>query len=314
MLRHDWQLNEVLEVFELPLNDLIFQAQSLHRQHFPANQVQLSSLLNIKTGACSEDCSYCSQSKRYDTELEDEPLMNVDAVVAAAAEAQQNGAQRFCMGAAWRRPKPRDFDKLLGMVRGVKALGLETCMTLGMLDAQQAQDLHAAGLDYYNHNLDTSERFYPNIVTTHTYADRLDTLEHVREAGLKVCCGGIIGLGETREDRAAMLRTLANLSKHPDSVPINQLVKIPGTPLEEAEELDGLEMVRCIAVARILMPHSYVRLSAGRSGMTLELQALCFLAGANSIFYGATLLTTPNQSENADQQLMRQLGLEAATP
>jgi biotin synthase len=310
--RHDWRLDEVLALFDRPLLDLLFDAQTCHRVHFAQNKVQLSTLMNIKTGACSEDCAYCSQSKRHDTGLEEEPLLDVDAVITAAAAAKAQGAQRFCMGAAWRKPKARDFDALVQMVRGVKALHMETCMTLGMLAREQALALKDAGLDYYNHNLDTSEAYYPHIVSTHSYADRLQTLEYVREAGLKVCCGGIVGMGESRMDRAALLMSLANLPKHPDSVPINRLVPIAGTPLADVAPLDEFEMVRCIAVARLLMPTSDVRLSAGRHDMSAELQALCFLAGANSIFYGDKLLTTPNQPGNRDATLLERLGLAAA--
>jgi len=310
-IRHDWQLDEILALFDLSLNELIYQAQTIHRAHFNPNQVQLSSLLNIKTGRCSEDCSYCSQSARFDTHIDVEPLMPIDEIVTAAKTAKENGATRFCMGAAWRSPKDKDFAKIVDIVQSVKAIGIETCMTLGMLSDEQAQQLKQAGLDYYNHNVDTSEEYYSHIVTTHTYQDRLDTLEHIRDAGLKTCSGGIIGMGEKLEDRAAMLMTLANLPKHPDSVPINQLVPVAGTPLVDATKIDDFDMVRCIAVARILMPHSYIRLSAGRTDMDEALQALCFLAGANSIFYGDKLLTTANPTANRDKTLLNRLGMEA---
>jgi biotin synthase len=309
LIRNDWQLEEVNKLFNTPFNDLLFQAQSIHRQFFNPNELQLSTLLNIKTGKCSEDCSYCSQSIRFDTEIETEDLMQLDSVIVAAKKAKVNGATRFCMGAAWRKPKAKDLPKLLDMVKSVKALGLETCLTAGMLEAEQAQQLQQAGLDYYNHNLDTSEDYYKNIITTHTYQDRLDTLANIRNANLKTCAGGIIGLGETETDRASLLMTLANLEQHPESVPINQLVPIKGTPLGETEKLDTFEIVRCIAVARIMMPKSYVRLSAGRSTMSDELQALCFLAGANSVFYGEELLTTDNPSTQDDQQLFQRLGI-----
>ncbi|WP_069471606.1 biotin synthase BioB [Candidatus Marithrix sp. Canyon 246] len=309
LIRHDWQLAEVNKLFNTAFNDLLFQAQSIHRQFFDPNELQLSTLLNIKTGKCSEDCSYCSQSVRFDTELKTEDLMQLDSVIAAANQAKANGATRFCMGAAWRKPKAKDLPKLLDMVKSVKALGLETCLTAGMLEAEQAQQLQQAGLDYYNHNLDTSEDYYKNIITTHSYQDRLDTLANIRNANLKTCAGGIIGLGETETDRAKLLMTLANLETQPESVPINQLVPIKGTPLGETEKLDTFEIVRCIAVARIMMPKSYVRLSAGRSTMSDELQALCFLAGANSVFYGEELLTTDNPSTQDDQQLFQRLGI-----
>jgi biotin synthase len=309
LIRNDWQLEEVNKLFNTAFNDLLFQAQSIHRQFFDPNELQLSTLLNIKTGKCSEDCSYCSQSIRFDTEIETEDLMQLDSVIVAAKKAKVNGATRFCMGAAWRKPKAKDLPKLLDMVKSVKALGLETCLTAGMLEAEQAQQLQQAGLDYYNHNLDTSEDYYKNIITTHTYQDRLDTLANIRNANLKTCAGGIIGLGETETDRASLLMTLANLEQHPESVPINQLVPIKGTPLGETEKLDTFEIVRCIAVARIMMPKSYVRLSAGRSTMSDELQALCFLAGANSVFYGEELLTTDNPSTQDDQQLFQRLGI-----
>ncbi|MBE9562479.1 MAG: biotin synthase BioB [Proteobacteria bacterium] len=308
-IRHDWKLTEILELFKLPLNDLIFTAQSIHRDNFNPNQVQLSTLLNIKAGACSEDCGYCSQSAWFKTKLEREPLMTIDNIVTEAKQAKNNGASRFCMGAAWRNPKTKDFEQILEIIQAVKSEGLETCMTLGMLDAKQAQQLHEAGLDYYNHNLDTSAAYYDKIVTTHTYQDRLDTLSNVRKANLKICCGGIIGMGESVKDRAELLQTLANLETHPESVPINQLVPVAGTPLENVEKLDPFAIVRCIAVARILMPTSNIRLSAGRAGMNDELQVLCFFAGANSVFYGEKLLTTGNQSTKNDQQLFERLGI-----
>ncbi len=308
-IRHDWSHAEVQALFDLPFMDLLFRAQAVHRQHFDPNQVQLSTLLSIKTGACPEDCAYCPQSVRYKTGLDNEPLMDVEAVKSAAAQAKAAGASRFCMGAAWRSPKDRDLDKVIEMVTAVKGMGLETCMTLGMLKAQQAQRLADAGLDYYNHNLDSSESYYKEIISTRTYQDRLDTLGHVREAGMKVCCGGIVGMGEQATDRVELLRTLANLPQHPESVPINNLVKVPGTPLDGAEQLDSFDFVRMIAVARVLMPKSYVRLSAGRQAMSDELQALCFMAGANSIFYGEKLLTTGNPDHLRDQQLFARLGL-----
>lgn len=309
-MRHDWDIDEVIELLTHPLLDLIFIAQSLHRTYFNPNQVQLSTLLNIKTGACSEDCAYCSQSVRFDTPIEAEPLMEPETVVAAAKQAKTNGATRFCMGAAWRSPKPKDFDKVLELIKAVKAVGLETCMTLGILDTVQAQRLKEAGLDYYNHNLDTSAAYYKHIVSTHSYQERLDTLTNVRAAHIKVCCGGIIGMGESLEDRAALLQTLANLPEHPESVPVNQLVPVSGTPLADAEAIHPFDMVRCIATARILMPASHIRLSAGRADMSEELQTLCFLAGANSIFYGEKLLTTGNSTCEHDRQLLNRLGIQ----
>ncbi len=309
-IRHDWQLNEVVALFETPLNDLIFQAQTLHRQHFNPHEVQLSTLLNIKTGKCPEDCAYCPQSAHYDTGLVAEKLLPIQEVIEAAQQAKQQGATRFCMGAAWRQPKDQDFPQLLEIIKEIKALKMECCMTLGMLSEQQAMQLKSAGLDYYNHNLDTSERFYAQIISTRDYQERLTTLENVRKASLKVCCGGILGMGETIEDRASLLVTLANLPQHPDSVPINQLIKIAGTPLENAETLDSFEIVKAIAIARIMMPASRVRLSAGRAEMNDELQALCFLAGANSIFYGEKLLTADNTDTHHDQILLKRLGLK----
>ena len=312
VVRHDWSRDEGRAIYELPFNELLFQAHSLHRQYFDPNAVQVSTLLSIKTGGCPEDCNYCPQSVHYDTGLEPEHLMEIEAVVTAAKRAKQAGASRFCMGAAWRNPKGRNFERVLEMVSRVQAEGLETCATLGMLDAEQALALKAAGLDYYNHNLDTSPEFYGDIITTRTYDDRLDTLTHVRDAGINVCCGGIVGLGEQREDRVALLCELANLPEHPGSVPINQLVKVEGTPLEQQTDIDAIEFVRTIATARILMPAAYVRLSAGRSEMTDEMQALCFFAGANSIFYGEKLLTTGNPDTANDDALFGKLGLHPA--
>lgn len=308
-LRHDWTPAEVRALFELPFNDLLLRAQTVHRRHFEPNTVQLSTLLSIKTGACPEDCAYCPQSVRFETGLAKEPLLPLETVVEAAKEAKANGATRFCMGAAWRSPKDRDLEKVEAMVREVKQLGLETCVTLGMLKSHQAQRLADAGLDYYNHNLDTSPEFYGKIITTRTYEDRLDTLERVREAGIKVCCGGIVGMGEEKQDRAELLRQLANLPVHPESVPINNLVQVEGTPLAGTEALDPIEFVRTIAVARVLMPESAVRLSAGRTAMSEEMQALCFFAGANSIFYGEKLLTTENPQNARDRALLARLGI-----
>ncbi|MFO7603434.1 MAG: biotin synthase BioB [Gammaproteobacteria bacterium] len=308
-LRHDWQAEEIAALFDRPFSDLMFAAQQLHRQHFDANAVQVSSLLSIKTGKCPEDCAYCPQSVRHDAELTVEPLMPVEDVLAAARTAKDKGAMRFCMGAAWRSPKDKDLVPLFEMIQGVKAMGLETCLTLGMLKPHQAQQLRDAGLDYYNHNLDTSPEFYEEIITTRTYADRLETLAHVRDAGMQVCCGGIVGMGEGRDDRIGLLQQLANQERHPESVPINLLVRVKGTPLEDVAALDPIEFVRTIAVARILMPHSYVRLSAGREDMSDEMQALCFLAGANSVFYGEKLLTTPNASVDRDHALFNKLGI-----
>jgi biotin synthase len=312
VVRHDWSRDEVRAIYELPFNELLFQAHTLHRQYFDPNAVQVSTLLSIKTGGCPEDCNYCPQSVHYDTGLESEHLMEIEAVVTAAKRAKQAGASRFCMGAAWRNPRGKNFERVLEMVSRVQAEGLETCATLGMLDAEQALELKKAGLDYYNHNLDTSPEFYGDIITTRTYDDRLDTLTHVRDAGINVCCGGIVGLGEQREDRVALLCELANLPEHPGSVPINQLVKVEGTPLEQQTDIDAIEFVRTIATARILMPAAYVRLSAGRSEMTDEMQALCFFAGANSIFYGEKLLTTGNPDTANDDALFGKLGLHPA--
>jgi biotin synthase len=311
VVRHDWTLAEVVALFTAPFADLVFHAQRAHRCHHEPNTVQMSTLLSIKTGACPEDCAYCPQSVRYDTGIEREALMDLSTVREAAARARAAGATRFCMGAAYRSPKGKDLKLIVDMIRAVRALGLETCATLGMLSPEQASELADAGLDFYNHNLDTSREFYPQIISTRSYQDRLDTLAAVRAAGLKVCCGGIIGMGESLTDRAELLRTLANLAEHPESVPINQLVPVPGTPLEYSAPVDPFDFVRTIAVARLLMPQAQVRLSAGRGEMSDELQALCFLAGANSIFYGDKLLTTGNPDVERDQRLFARLGLNA---
>lgn len=308
-IRNDWTLSEVDALFQMPFNDLIFQAQLAHRKYFDPNQVQVSTLLSIKTGACPEDCKYCPQSGHYNTGLAKEKLLEVKKVLAEARKAKASGATRFCMGAAWKNPPAKDMPYLIEMIKGVKSLGLESCMTLGMLNANQASELAAAGLDYYNHNLDTSPEFYGSIITTRTYADRLNTLAHVRDAGMNVCSGGIVGLGESESDRAAMLIQLANMPTHPESVPINMLVKVAGTPLENVEAVDGIDFVRTIAVAKIMMPASNVRLSAGREKMSDELQALAFLAGANSIFLGDKLLTTANPEVNRDRELFDKLGI-----
>jgi len=308
-IRHDWQRDEVQALFDLPFNDLLFQAQTVHRQHFNPNEVQVSTLLSIKTGSCPEDCKYCPQSAHYNTGLEKQRLMEVEAVLKKAAEAKAKGSSRFCMGAAWKNPNKRDMPYVLEMVKGVKAMGLETCMTLGMLNEDQAQELADAGLDYYNHNLDTSPEFYDKIITTRTYGDRLDTLQHVRDSGMKICSGGIVGMGENQNDRIGLLTQLANLPVQPESVPINMLVKVKGTPLEDVNDLDPFEFVRCIAVARILMPKSHVRLSAGREAMSDEMQAMCFMAGANSLFSGECLLPTPHPGAHKDMQLFKRLGL-----
>ena len=304
-VRHDWTLQEARDLFALPFNDLLFRAQTVHRQHFDPNEVQVSTLLSIKTGACPEDCKYCPQSGHYNTGLEKEKLLEMERVMAEAQAAKDKGASRFCMGAAWRSPAEKDMPYVLDMVRQVKSLGLETCMTLGMLREDQAQALADAGLDYYNHNLDTSEKYYNHIITTRTYQDRLDTLENVRNAGMKVCCGGIMGMGEDLDDRAGLLVQLASLPQHPESVPVNMLVKVAGTPMEDVADLDPFEFVRTIAVA----PESHVRLSAGRETMNEQMQALCFLAGANSIFYGEKLLTTANPEADKDRALFRKLGI-----
>ncbi len=310
-LRHDWRIEEINALLAMPFSDLMFKAHQVHREQFPANQVQVSTLLSIKTGACPEDCGYCSQSAKNDTSLEREKLLPLQEVIDAAKTAQAQGATRFCMGAAWRNPTDKNLERVIEMVQAVKGLGLETCVTLGMLTDRQADRLKHAGLDYYNHNLDTSPEFYGNVISTRTFQDRLDTLEHVRNAGINVCSGGILGMGETRQDRARLLQQLANLKFHPESVPINDLVKIEGTPLAGVEKLDPFEFIRTVAVARIMMPKSYVRLSAGRTEMTDEMQAWCFFAGANSIFYGEKLLTTDNPAANHDQQLFARLGIQA---
>jgi|TARA_B110000211_G_scaffold49030_2_gene53339 biotin synthase len=312
-VRHNWQAAEVNALFEMPFNDLMFKAQVIHRENFNPNEVQVSTLLSIKTGACPEDCKYCSQSSRYKTDIDKERLMEVQKVLEAAQIAKDQGSRRFCMGAGWRNPKARDMPAVVEMVKGVKALGLETCMTLGMLSAEQADELQDAGLDYYNHNLDTSPEHYNQIITTRTYQDRLDTLSNVRSSGMKVCSGGIVGLGEESKDRASLLAQLANLSPQPESVPINMLVKIEGTPLSDVADLDHFEFIRCIAVARIMMPKSHVRLSAGRDAMNEQMQAMCFLAGANSIFYGCKLLTTGNPEANKDMMLFDRLGINTET-
>jgi len=307
--RHDWTREDIRALFALPFSDLVHRAQTVHRENFAPNEVQISTLLSIKTGGCPEDCAYCPQAARYHTGVEASKLMEKDDVLAEARAAKAAGASRFCMGAAWRSPKDRDLDKVCELVEGVKELGLETCATLGMLTADQAARLKQAGLDYYNHNLDTSPEYYGAIITTRVYDDRLETLDHVRDAGIHVCCGGIVGMGESLEDRVGMIHTLATLPEHPESVPINALVRVAGTPLADAEPLSPLDFVRTIAVARIAMPKSTVRLSAGREDMSEETQALCFLAGANSIFYGPKLLTTPNPDTDRDRQLMDKLGL-----
>ncbi len=309
LVRHDWTLEDARALFAKPFNDLLFEAQTLHRRYFDANAVQMSTLLSIKTGGCPEDCAYCPQSAKYDTGVKAEKLMPLAEVLAQAAQAKAAGASRYCMGAAWRNPKDRELEKVCAMISGVKAMGLETCATLGMLTADQADRLKAAGLDYYNHNLDTSPEFYGEIITTRTFQDRLDTLSYVRDAGMNVCCGGIVGMGEGETDRAGLLQSLANLPQHPESVPINMLVKVEGTPLDHADALDPLDFVRTIAVARIMMPKSFVRLSAGREVMSDELQALCFFAGANSIFVGEKLLTTSNPERDRDRMLFDKLGI-----
>lgn len=310
--RHDWTESEVTALFTMPFNDLVFRAASIHRSHFNPNEVQVSTLMSIKTGACPEDCKYCPQSAHYDTGLKKEPLVAKDAVMSEAKKAKDAGATRFCMGAAWRKVNDRDLPKLAEIISGVKELGLETCVTLGMAEKSQLSCLKEAGLDYYNHNIDTSEEYYKEIISTRTYQDRLDTLENIRASGLKTCCGGIVGMGETVSDRAKMLATLANMAEHPESVPINMLVRVKGTPLDVKDGIDPFDFIRTIAVARIMMPKSYVRLSAGRENMNDEMQSLCFLAGANSIFYGEKLLTTPNPKENEDKELFGRLGIEIA--
>lgn len=310
-LRNDWTRAEIQALYQQPFLDLVFQAQQIHRQYFDANAIQVSTLLSIKTGKCPEDCKYCSQSARYDSKLEAEKRIAVEKVISEAQQAKASGSTRFCMGAAWRNPHERDMPYVLDMVREVKALGLETCMTLGMLNTSQAERLKGAGLDYYNHNLDTSREYYPNVISTRSFDDRLDTLSHVREAGLKVCSGGIVGLGEETKDRIGLLFELATLPIHPESVPINMLVPMQGTPLAEVEKLDVTEWIRTIAVARIIMPKSYIRLSAGRESLSDADQALAFMAGANSLFSGEKLLTTPNTAQGKDQQLFQKLGLHA---
>ena len=308
-IRHDWTVTEVEALFALPFNDLLFKAQTIHREHFDPNEVQISTLLSIKTGACPEDCKYCPQSGRYNTGLKKEKLMEVQRVLDKAQQAQASGATRFCMGAAWKNPPAKDFPYVLAMVKGVKALGLETCMTLGMLTRAQSAQLAEAGLDYYNHNLDSSREFYDTIITTRSYSDRLQTLSYVRDSGMKVCSGGIVGMGESVRDRAGLLVNLSNLPVQPESVPINMLVKVDGTPLDNVDDLDHFEFIRCIAVARIMMPKSHVRLSAGREAMNEQTQALSFMAGANSIFYGECLLTTPNPAAHKDRLLFDKLGI-----
>ncbi|MCO8095776.1 biotin synthase BioB [Acinetobacter lwoffii] len=310
-VRNDWSREEIQALYQQPLMDLVFQAQQVHREHFTANTVQVSTLLSIKTGKCPEDCKYCSQSAHYDSKLEAEKRIAVDKVIQEAKQALASGSSRFCMGAAWRNPHERDMPYVLEMVREVKALGLETCMTLGMLNGSQAERLKDAGLDYYNHNLDTSREYYSHIISTRSFDDRLDTLDHVRQAGMKVCSGGIVGLGESRDDRIGLLYELATLAIHPESVPINMLVPIEGTPMADVEKLDVIEWIRTIAVARLLMPKSYIRLSAGRESLSDSDQALAFMAGANSIFSGEKLLTTPNTAQGRDQQLFAKLGLVA---
>ncbi len=311
--RHDWDFAEIIALYGQPLNDLLHQAHTVHRHCFDPNEIQLSTLLNIKSGGCPEDCAYCPQSVRYRAGVENEGLMSRERVLEEAGRALASGAGRFCMGAAWRSPKDRDIDKVAEMITGVKQLGLETCVTLGMLKPGQPERLKQAGLDYYNHNLDTSESFYGTIISTRTYQDRLDTLQRVRAAGINVCCGGIIGMGESVDDRASLLQTLACMPRHPESVPVNTLVRVAGTPLAEARETDPIELVRTVATARILMPHAHVRLSAGRTEMSDTTQALCFYAGANSIFYGEKLLTTDNPQFSRDQDLFERLGLSAST-
>jgi len=314
LVRNNWSQEEVTELFVMPFNDLLFKAQTTHRVWFDPNEVQMSTLLSIKTGGCPEDCGYCSQSVKFDTSVNASALMGVDEVLEMALQAKEGGATRFCMGAAWRNPKDRDMGAICLMVEGVKRLGLESCMTLGMLTKAQANQLKSAGLDYYNHNIDTSRRYYEKIISTRTMDDRIMTLDNVREAGLNVCCGGIVGMGESREDRIDMLHALATMPSHPQSVPINMLVRVEGTPLSESESIDPFDFIRTIGVARILMPQSVVRLSAGREKMSEELQALCFLAGANSIFIGDQLLTTPNPELSRDQNLFARLGIKSMSP
>jgi len=308
-LRHDWKLEEIENLFSMPFNDLLFKAHSIHRENFDPNKVQVSSLLNIKTGACPEDCSYCSQSSKHDSGLERESLMQLNQVISAAKKAKELGSERFCMGAAWRNPTDKSLDLVIEMIKEVKGLGMESCVTLGMLTDKQAERLKKAGLDYYNHNIDTSKEHYSNVITTREFQDRLDTIDHVQKAGINVCSGGILGLGESVEDRASMLQTLSNMAVHPNSVPINLLVPIPGTPFESMDRPSEVDFVRSIAVARILMPKSVVRLSAGRNDMSESMQAMCFFAGANSVFYGDELLTTPNVTQSTDEALFKGLGI-----
>jgi len=310
-MRYDWSVDEIAELFELPFNDLIFRAQQAHRAHFDANEIQLSTLLSIKTGGCPEDCKYCPQSSRYETGLEKELLMAKEEVLANARAAKEKGATRFCMGAAWREPKGRAFEIVCDMVSEVRDMGMETCATLGMLSEEQAAKLKEAGLDYYNHNLDTDPEYYKEIISTRSYEERLDTLKHVRSQGMSICCGGIVGMGESRRHRAGLVAQLARMNPHPESVPINMLIKIEGTPMENLDDLDKFEFIRTVAISRITMPGSHVRLSAGREAMSEEMQALCFLAGANSIFYGEKLLTAENQEADADKALFEKLGLRA---
>lgn len=309
-IRHDWQQDEIAALYAQPFLDLLLNAQQTLRTYFPPNEIQTSTLLNIKTGACPEDCSYCTQSRYYKTGLRNEPLFDIERVLTAARQAKANGASRFCMGAAWRRPPAEGLSKVIDMISEIKDLGLETCVTLGSLSEAQAQELKEAGLDYYNHNLDTSPEYYPKIITTRTYQERLDTLKHVMQAGIKVCCGGILGLGESLEDRISLLQQLANLPQHPESVPINRLSPMPGTPLADAPPIDNFDFIRTVAVARIMMPRTYVRLSAGRNAMSPEMQALCFMAGVNSIHFGEKLLTTENPSASTDLAFLEKLGLQ----
>ena len=312
MIKNTWKYEEVEQLFHLPFNDLLFKAQTIHREHFDPNKVQISTLTSIKTGRCAENCGYCSQSAHFDTGLESEALVAIESVIEDAKQANANGADRFCMGAAWSRPNKRDFPIVLEMVKGVKALGMEACVTLGMLDNDQVQQLKEAGLDYYNHNIDTSPEYYDQIVTTRTFQDRLDTIAEVRASGINVCSGAILGMGESEKDRISLLIQLANMDQHPESVPINMLVPIEGTPLYNTDKINSIDFVKTIAVARIMMPASWVRLSAGREEMNDEMQALCFFAGANSIFYGERLLTTDNASKNHDQELFQQLGINSS--
>jgi len=308
--RHNWTKEETLVLLQQPFNDLVYTAQQIHRQNFDPNKVQLSTLMNIKTGGCPEDCAYCPQSAHYKAGIKAEKLATIEEVVAQAKEAKNKGATRFCMGAAWREPKDKDIKKVMPMVEAIKGMELETCLTLGMLSSEQAKSLKASGLDYYNHNIDTSPEYYSKIISTRDYEERLATLEHVRNAGINVCCGGIVGMGENQKDRAGFLLTLANMPNHPESVPINMLVKVEGTPLDNEEEVDPIEFIRIIAAARIMMPKSYIRLSAGRNSMSDEMQALCYLAGSNSIFYGEKLLTTDNPQLIEDRSLLKRLGIQ----